>query len=146
MYKKMVNYIIIIVASLLLLGFGFYLGGKYSASFANDSLLKDEFHNYIGKVLLIKFLDGNELEKAREVLLAEQDVAILTVDSIATSQDTTSYDLAKKYMMLVYNHRQLNAQKYLDYVNKQDSKKNSLRQEAQAVLEKWNKKSAQVKP
>jgi len=139
MGKKILNYIIVISGSLLIFGTGFYLGGSYCNSFSNDSLIKNQFQKYLDSFVLLSLLEDKELEKAKELLLTEQDVAILLVDNIANPRNKESYELANTYMRLVYKHRKSNKQKYIAYINTNESKKRDLRQQAQGILEKWNK-------
>ncbi len=139
MGKKILIYIIVISGSLLIFGTGFYLGGSYCNSFSNDSLIKNQFQKYLDSFVLLNLLEDEELEKARELLLTEQDIAILLVDNIANPRNKESYELANTYMRLVYKHRKSNKQKYIAYINTNEPKKRDLRQQAQGILEKWNK-------
>jgi hypothetical protein len=138
MNKIIFKFAIAITGALLIFIFGFYLGGSYCNSFTNKSVLKERFHQYIDSSILLNFLDNNDLEAARELLVNEQDVSILTVDNLANSLDLDSYKVASDYMRIAYKHRRSHPQRYNKYANTSDDGRRVIRARVQATLEKWN--------
>ena len=132
MIKKIIPYLIVVIASIAIFIAGAYLGIYFFSKLISNNLFHDAFNQSIQTNHTLQILDKGDVDRAREMLKLDLDVAIIQMDFMYEYADLESQITTCKILKNIALHREEFDEKYTAIT--------TLDKDTQKILSKWKEK------
>lgn len=115
MIKKILPYVLVPLAAIAIFVGGLWTGVMFFSQIKSTSLLQDYMLRSVDDTIFLNYLDEGKIEQARQMLLLEQDNAIITIHGLMGFANKQEYITGCNILKRIARYRKENPSLYANY-------------------------------